>query len=46
MIVYNSNYGTIDYNPLEAHTRETALPDFPSKIMIYLQEPCNQKAED
>lgn len=42
--------GKIDYNPLEAHTRETALPDFSSKIkvlrLIYLQEPCNQKAED
>lgn len=26
--------GTIDYNPLEAHARGTALPDFPSKIKI------------
>ena len=34
MIVYNSNYGTIDYNPLEAHTRVTALPDFSSKIKV------------
>lgn len=34
MIVYNSNYGTIDYNPLEAHTRGTALPDFSSKIKL------------
>lgn len=34
MIVYNSNYGTIDYNPLEAHTRGTALPDFSSKIKV------------
>src|SRR5574344_2005878 len=32
MIVYNSNYGTIDYNLLEAHTRGTTLPDFSSKI--------------
>lgn len=28
MIVYNSNYGKIDYNPLEAHTKGTAIPDF------------------
>ena len=34
MIVYNSNYGTIDCNPLEAHTRGTALPDFSSKIKV------------
>lgn len=26
--------GTIDYNPLEAHTRGTALPDFSSKIKV------------
>ena len=34
MIVYNSNYRTIGYNPLEAHTRGTALPDFSSKIKV------------
>lgn len=48
-VVTNAD-GTIDYNPLEAHTRGTALPDFSSKIkvlrLIYLQDPCNQKAED
>ena len=26
--------GTIDYNPLESHTRGTALPDFSSKIKV------------
>lgn len=26
--------GKIDYNPLEAHTRGTALPDFSSKIKV------------
>lgn len=26
--------GKIDYNPLEAHTRRTALPDFSSKIKV------------
>ena len=26
--------GTIDYNPLEAHTLGTALPDFSSKIKV------------
>lgn len=26
--------GTIDYNPLEAHTKGTALPDFSSKIKV------------
>lgn len=26
--------GTIDYNPLEAHTRRSALPDFSSKIKV------------
>lgn len=25
---------TIDYNPLEAHTRRSALPDFSSKIKV------------
>ena len=25
---------TIDYNPLEAHTKGTALPDFSSKIKV------------
>lgn len=27
-------YGTIDHNPLEAHTRGTALQDFSSKIKV------------
>lgn len=33
--------GTIDYNPLEAHTRGSVLPDFSSKIKVSLS-PCPQ----